>query len=101
MILFNINEVREFLKTNGEVYTLRKPGKPYRITLAIKGNYYKPTEIIGTVSVELVQPDITSPEQLKPYIAKSGLKDPKEWLVLAQQLSGKKLDLYHVKVIQP
>lgn len=98
MISFNVEQVYEYLKVHGEVYTLRKPRKDRR-GVAIKGNWYKPKDVLGYVSIEPVIGRVTSSKTLIPYITKSGLDNPDKWLKLAKKLSGNRLTLYHVKVI--
>ena len=111
MIYFNVREVREYLVTHGEVYTIRNP-RSEGTTDAVHGNYRKQTKICR-VQVELVTKNITSIDQLVDYAFKSGITVPitlsafkpdarqiaTKWLDLAHQLSGQNgetLHLYHV-----
>lgn len=111
MIFFNVREVREYLMTHGEVYTLRNP-RAEGTTDAVKGDYRK-QERLCRVQVELITKDVKSSEQLEEYAFKSGITIPitlsafkadarqisVKWLDLAKRMSsrnGEQLNLYHV-----
>ena len=98
MIFFNVKEVKNFLLKNGEVYTTRKPSRKIGVDIAVEGSYTHP-KILGLVDIKFVEL-ITSPEQLTPYVDKSGISSIFLWFEKAQELHKlKALGLFHVKLL--
>jgi hypothetical protein len=98
-IYFNVRTVREYLVTNGHVYTLRKP-RGVGITDAVTGSYFK-HKTFAKVEVKLVITDVLMSTQLDPYFGESGLfSSSYKWLELAQIMSGGKLNLYKVTIVE-
>jgi len=54
---------------------------------------------MGNVDIKLVLENLTSAEQLKPYINESGLENAEDLLKLAQKMSDEKLNLYYAKLV--
>ena len=122
-MFFNVPEVREFLIMYWLVYTLRKPRKRIGSDLGVYGSRYK-YEKIGKIYIEPVKEKVEYYTQLMPFVVQSGLfpKDrdifsnyneiirlalgrihvekSKEWLMLAQKMSGKELNLYKVTLTE-
>jgi len=94
MMFFNVEAVREFLLKNGYVYTIRRNNRRVGKDIAVYGSYSKNTKM-GNVDIKLVLENLTSAEQLKPYINESGLENAEDLLKLAQKMSDEKLNLYY------
>lgn len=77
MIFFNVKQAREQLINSMKVYTLRSSFRTTGKTLAVTGSYkdYKP---IYEVNVQRMK-DISSPEDLTPFLDYSGFDNVYEW----------------------
>jgi hypothetical protein len=126
-IHFEVKEVREYLKKNGYVFTIRNS---YRSTGKTRAIYKcnKSLYDLGQVNITLVLERIKNFEELIPYVHESGFKyrstmsrdetkiingftyiivDGKfkdrciaeYWLKLAQELSGNDLALFKVELV--
>ena len=100
-MFFNVKSVREYLLEHGHVFTLRK--KRFRIgnDIAVYGSYVKQNRI-GKILIEtVIRGPIQRPAILISYFGASGLKSsPEEWFKLATKLSGQKLYLYKVTLLE-
>lgn len=76
MIWFNVRLALEQLEKRGEVYTLRPT--PKRSGTHIMLTSLRTPRYRGTVRVEFVRV-IAKPEELEPYVAKSGFASVNEW----------------------
>ena len=108
MIFFNINEVREYLLKTGTVYTLRRKRREGRDE-AVKGDLKLWTRIATVMVTRILKEEVTSPQQLLPYVEKSGLHNPQkrlllsaiEWYDRAKQLHKQEpIFLYAVSIIR-
>jgi hypothetical protein len=96
MIFFNVESVREYLIKHGHVYTVRKATRRTGKDVAVHGNYYKQNRI-GRVEVFPEIPELTSAEQLEPYVGSSGLPSAEKWFNKAVKLhKNQPMGLFHV-----
>jgi len=97
MIFFNVNNVKNCLIKNGEVYTLRKKRRD-GLDIAVTGNRYKWNKL-GKVDIIFVK-EIKSFVDLIDYLPLSGMPHAKYWYKLASKLhKSKDLFLYNVKFL--
>ena len=94
-IVFNVPEVRSFLRKHGEVYTIRKS----RSTGLTKVYFGDKLVAIGYVRYVT---DVTDKSIIKRYVSKSGFRNVDDWYNLAVKLhrSRNALKLYHVRIIR-
>ena len=94
-IVFNVPNVIFFLRTHGEVYTIRRK-RSTGISRVYFGN-----NLVAIGYVSFVT-NVCDKSEIERYLSKSGFKSVDDWFDLAVKLHGtrKGLKLYHVKIIR-
>ena len=83
-MFFNAHEARAQLVEKKVVYTLRlKKRKRVGYDIAVKGSR-REHETIAEVFIEFIK-EISSPEDLLPYLEESGFKSAEDWIKKAEE----------------